>query len=60
MNVSEQILEILSNTGVKQIWGVTGDALNTFTDAIRGSDKIRWNAVRQKRMEPLRHALRRK
>ena len=46
MNVSEQILEILEEVGVKQIWGVTGDALNTFTDAIRGSDKIKWNAVR--------------
>lgn len=46
MNVSEQILEILENAGVTQIWGVTGDALNTFTDAIRGSDKIKWNAVR--------------
>jgi thiamine pyrophosphate-dependent acetolactate synthase large subunit-like protein len=46
MNVSEQILEILKNVGVTQIWGVTGDALNTFTDALRGGDGIKWNAVR--------------
>ncbi|MCZ4320032.1 thiamine pyrophosphate-binding protein [Aequorivita viscosa] len=46
MNVSEQILEILKNVGVTQIWGVTGDALNTFTDAIRDGDGIKWNAVR--------------
>lgn len=46
MNVSEQILEILKNVGVTQIWGVTGDALNTFTDALRDDDAIKWNAVR--------------
>lgn len=46
MNVSEQILEILKNVGVTQIWGVTGDALNTFTDALRDDDDIKWNAVR--------------
>ena len=47
MNVSEQILQILSNVGVTQIWGVTGDALNTFTDALQKPDfGIKWNAVR--------------
>ncbi|MAB57600.1 MAG: hypothetical protein CL524_08635 [Aequorivita sp.] len=46
MNVSEQILQILKDIGVKQIWGVTGDALNTFTDAIRADDAMRWLAVR--------------
>ncbi|MBK5214239.1 MAG: hypothetical protein JJE55_11335 [Flavobacteriaceae bacterium] len=46
MNVSEQILQILKNVGVTQIWGVTGDALNTFTDALRDDDDIKWIAVR--------------
>ncbi|WP_310992010.1 thiamine pyrophosphate-dependent enzyme [Aequorivita marina] len=46
MNVSQQILQILKNVGVTQIWGVTGDALNTFTDALRDDENIRWNAVR--------------
>ncbi|GGG49204.1 thiamine pyrophosphate-dependent enzyme [Bizionia arctica] len=47
MNVAEQILKILEEVGVTQIWGVTGDALNTFTDALQGDDsKIKWNAVR--------------
>ena len=46
MNVSEQILQILKNVGVTQIWGVTGDALNTFTDALRDDKEIRWIAVR--------------
>ena len=47
MNVAEQILKIIEEVGVTQIWGVTGDALNTFTDALQ-DDKfnIKWNAVR--------------
>lgn len=46
MNVSQQILEILKSVGVKQIWGVTGDALNTFTDAIREDEEMKWNSMR--------------
>lgn len=47
MNVAEQILKILESIGVTQIWGVTGDALNSFTDALRADEfKIKWNAVR--------------
>ena len=47
MNVAEQILKILEEVGVQQIWGVTGDALNSFTDALQSDHaKIKWNAVR--------------
>ncbi|MEO6820468.1 MAG: thiamine pyrophosphate-dependent enzyme [Ginsengibacter sp.] len=47
MNVAKQILKILEDIGVTQIWGVTGDALNAFTDALQGEDlNIKWNAVR--------------
>ena len=47
MNVAEQILKILDEAGVQQIWGVTGDALNSFTDALQSDHaKIKWNAVR--------------
>ena len=47
MNVAQQLLKILEEIGVSQIWGVTGDALNSFTDALQGEDsKIKWNAVR--------------
>ncbi len=28
MNVSEQLLQILIDTGVRNVYGVTGDALN--------------------------------
>jgi len=47
MNVAEQILKTLEEVGVTQIWGVTGDALNSFTDALQKDEfNIRWNAVR--------------
>jgi thiamine pyrophosphate-dependent acetolactate synthase large subunit-like protein len=47
MNVAKQILKILEETGVTQIWGVTGDALNAFTDALQEDEfNIKWNAVR--------------
>lgn len=46
MNVSEQLLQILADAGVKQIFGLTGDALNYFVDAIRRQDKVEWVTVR--------------
>ncbi len=45
MNVSEQLLEILQNEGVKHIFGVAGDALNPLIDAIGKQDIIRWIGV---------------
>ncbi|WP_179333937.1 thiamine pyrophosphate-dependent enzyme [Winogradskyella costae] len=41
-NVSEQLLEILTATGVKNIYGVTGDALNFFVKAIEKTDDVNW------------------
>ena len=32
--------------GVREIFGVTGDALNPFLDAIRYQDQVRWIGVR--------------
>ncbi|MBQ0733352.1 thiamine pyrophosphate-dependent enzyme [Aquimarina celericrescens] len=45
MNVSEQLLEILQNEGVKHIFGVAGDALNPLVDAIGKQDQIQWVGV---------------
>ena len=42
MNVSEQLLQILVNLGVKNIYGVTGDALNFFVKAIEERDDVNW------------------
>lgn len=41
-NVAEQLLKILADTGVKQIFGVTGDALNFFVKAIEEQDQVKW------------------
>lgn len=46
MIVSEFLLQCLKQAGVTKIFGVTGDALNTFVDAVRRQDQIRWIAMR--------------
>ena len=43
--VAEVIVETLQAAGVKHCWGVPGDTLNYFTDAIRRSN-IKWVHVR--------------
>jgi pyruvate dehydrogenase (quinone) len=44
--VAEQFAEILAATGVKRIYGIVGDSLNGFTDAVRKQGKIQWLHVR--------------
>jgi pyruvate dehydrogenase (quinone) len=44
--VAEQFAEILAAAGVKRIYGIVGDSLNGFTDAIRRQGKIEWLHVR--------------
>lgn len=44
--VCEEIVYRLANMSVKQIFGITGDALNHFTDAIRRDKRIQWFTVR--------------
>ena len=46
MNVSDQLLKILTDVGVRQVFGLTGDALNHFVDAIRKQDEVEWITVR--------------
>lgn len=46
MNVSDQLLNILSEVGVRHVFGLTGDALNHFVDAIRQQGKVEWITVR--------------
>jgi thiamine pyrophosphate-dependent acetolactate synthase large subunit-like protein len=45
-NVSETLLDILADAGVSDIFGVTGDALNTLLEAIRKDSRFRWIGVR--------------
>jgi pyruvate dehydrogenase (quinone) len=46
MTLAELIIEALAEHGVRTVWGVVGDALNPFTDAIRREDRIEWVGVR--------------
>ncbi|GAA2224366.1 ubiquinone-dependent pyruvate dehydrogenase [Promicromonospora sukumoe] len=45
-NVAETIVEIIEDAGVERVYGLPGDSLNGFTDAIRRTDKIAWQHVR--------------
>ena len=44
--VAEELVFQLAESGVKQIFGITGDALNAFTNAIRIDKRIEWFTVR--------------
>ncbi len=45
-NVSDQLVEMLKQAGVKRIYAVTGDSLNPVNDAIRRDGEIEWIHVR--------------
>ncbi|MCA9435932.1 MAG: pyruvate oxidase, partial [Candidatus Omnitrophica bacterium] len=42
MRLYEQLLDILAECGVKQIFGVPGDAINPLIEALRKQDRIRF------------------
>jgi pyruvate dehydrogenase (quinone) len=44
--IGELLVETLVQAGVGQVFGVVGDALNPFTDAIRREPRLRWLGVR--------------
>ena len=44
--VGELLTATLADIGATQVFGVVGDALNEFTDAIRRDDRMRWLGVR--------------
>ncbi len=44
--VADHLVQSLAEHGVRQVWGVVGDALNPVTDAIRRDDRIQWIGVR--------------
>ena len=45
-NVSDQLVEMLVNAGIKRIYAVTGDSLNEVNDAVRREGSIQWVHVR--------------
>ena len=44
--IAEQIVSTLSASGVRRVYGIPGDSLNGFTDALRKSGDIDWIHVR--------------
>jgi pyruvate dehydrogenase (quinone) len=44
--VGEQLVQVLRQAGVARVYGVVGDSLNPFVDAIRRAEGIRWVHVR--------------
>lgn len=44
--VADHVLSALTISGVRRIYGLPGDSLNGFTDAIRRSGEISWEHVR--------------
>jgi pyruvate dehydrogenase (quinone) len=44
--VGEQLVHVLGQAGVTHVYGVVGDSLNPFVDAIRRTDGIDWIHVR--------------
>ena len=44
--VAELLVDTLARIGVRQIFGIVGDALNPFTDALRRDGRIEWIGVR--------------
>src|SRR5262249_6639704 len=46
VTVGEQLVQVLRQAGVARVYGVVGDSLNPFVDAIRRTDGIEWIHVR--------------
>jgi pyruvate dehydrogenase (quinone) len=44
--VGEQLVQVLRQAGVTRVYGVVGDSLNPFVDAIRRTPEITWIHVR--------------
>lgn len=44
--IAGTIVTALADHGVRQVWGVVGDALNPLTDSIRTEDRVEWIGVR--------------
>jgi len=45
-NIAELMVEVLAGAAVERVYGLCGDSLNGFTDAIRRQEQIRWIHVR--------------
>ncbi len=46
LTVADLIVETLEQTGVRRVYGLPGDSLNGFTDALRRNTAVAWQHVR--------------
>lgn len=46
ITVAQLLVETLGEIGVRHVFGIVGDALNPFTDAIEKQDRLAWIGVR--------------
>ncbi|QZH58433.1 ubiquinone-dependent pyruvate dehydrogenase [Mycolicibacterium farcinogenes] len=44
--IADQVISALTLSGVRRVYGLPGDSLNGFTDAIRRSGELTWQHVR--------------
>ena len=44
--VSDLMIETLKNAGVRRVYGLPGDSLNGFADALRRDGDLAWEHVR--------------
>ncbi len=44
--VADHVIEVLKVSGLQRVYGLPGDSLNGFTDAIRRCSEISWEHVR--------------
>jgi pyruvate dehydrogenase (quinone) len=45
-SISESLLDVLAEAGAHDIFGVAGDAINPFVDAVTKDERFRWIGVR--------------
>jgi pyruvate dehydrogenase (quinone) len=45
-SIAELFVETLTRAGMTKVWGLPGDSLNAFTDALRRDGGLRWMHVR--------------
>src|SRR5579859_5403975 len=45
-NIAEMLVATLESAGVRRVFGVVGDSLNAFTEALRRKETLRWIHVR--------------
>ena len=45
-NVAQFFIDTLYSAGVRRVWGLPGDSLNAFTDALRKDGRIAWMHMR--------------